>query len=403
MESFLKLKELYQTVRKTSLDICAPLQIEDYVIQSCLEVSPPKWHLAHTTWFYETLILKPYLDGYEEFHPDYNTYFNSYYKSFGKHWLRDQRGILSRPRVSHIMEYRSYVDQKVLEYLNNTPSEKALEILELGLHHEQQHQELLLMDIKNIFSVNNVTYSLEKAPVVRQTPEGSWKFNEGVYEFGHNSNDFSYDNEAPAHKDYIHSFELDKSMVTNGNYLQFMEDGGYDKELLWLSDGLTYIKENKIDSPLYWQKSQEGWIEFSLYGNNPLDLNAPVSHLSYYEAQAYALWAGKRLPTEFEWELAAKTIEENEDSFLEANTFTPTQNLRGSLWQWTASSYDPYPGYGREAGALGEYNGKFMCNQRVLKGGSFGTAKWHYRDTYRNFFYPNDRWQFSGLRLAKDA
>jgi len=397
------LKDLYQKVRKTSVDICAPLQIEDYVIQSCLEVSPPKWHLAHTTWFYETLVLGRYQANFKEFNPEFNTYFNSYYKSFGKHWLRDQRGILSRPGVGQIMEYRNYVDQKILEFLNQSPSQEALEILELGLHHEQQHQELLLMDIKNIFSVNNVTYSLNTQPASTQRTDGSWTFNEGVYEFGHNNDGFSYDNEGPYHKSYIHSFELEKSMITNGDFLKFIEDGGYQKELLWLSDGLTYIKENNINSPLYWEKGSEGWNEFTLYGKQPLDLNTPVSHISYYEAQAFALWAGKRLPTEYEWELAAKTLQEDTQAFLEGQTLTPTQSLKGSLWQWSSSSYDPYPGYSREAGPLGEYNGKFMCNQRVLKGGSFATSNWHYRNTYRNFFYPKDRWQFCGLRLAKDA
>lgn len=403
----IQLKELFKKVRKASEDICSPLATEDYVVQTVLEVSPPKWHLAHTSWFYETLILKKYLSGYKEFNPKYNTFFNSYYKSLGKHWLRDQRGLLSRPSVSDVYEYRKYVDENVEKLLSTDCPNDALKLIELGLHHEQQHQELLLMDIKNIYYVNGMAYQKE----LRKSSKVANKelsFSEGVYEFGYDGSGFHYDNEGPRNKQYLNSFKLDSAPVTNRDYLNFINNGGYENELLWLSDGLTYILNEDIKSPLYWKNEEGKWMEFTLAGWNDLDLYAPVSHLSYYEAQAYAQWMGKRLPTEFEWELAAKEIRPESCNLLEENTLTPYldenyNGLIGNLWEWTASSYDPYPGYKREAGPLGEYNGKFMCNQRVLKGGSFATAKWHYRDTYRNFFYPRDRWQFSGLRLAKDS
>lgn len=383
-------------------------------MQGMDDVSPPKWHLAHTTWFFESFLLKEFLTDYQRFDHNFEYLFNSYYEQVGSFHPRSQRGLLSRPSLKAIKAYRAHVDHRIVDLLCHAPSldPQCLDILEIGIHHEMQHQELILMDVKYNYFKNPLhpAYSLDSYQKSHDTPSYKWLgLGEGLYEIGTASPaSFHYDNEAGLHKVYIESVALADRLVSNGEFLAFMEDGGYSQSKLWLSDGWQHIKASKQTHPLYWFKKDQQWYEFTLHGDQVLDRNAPVSHVSYYEADAFARWYGARLPTEFEWEALFKTLEtskvhrgsqashpyfNNDESF----------GLPCPLWQWTSSAYAPYPRFQTRQGALGEYNGKFMCQQYVLRGGSFGTPLHHIRPTYRNFFPPNSQWMFSGIRLAKES
>ena len=405
--------EQYQTIRTASESLCEPLEIEDYGIQTMPDVSPPKWHLAHTSWFFETFLLKPYLKDYSEFHPDYVRLFNSYYEQVGEYHPRPQRGFLSRPTVKDVLQYRAHVNAAMQQLLHQTDHSDWNDIAArtvIGLNHEQQHQELLLTDIKHIFGCNPLR------PAYRELPESSaiaaplqWiEQPGGLMEIGATGGDFAYDNEFPRHKVYLQPFKLASRLVTNAEYLAFMNDAGYDRPELWLSEGWKAIKEGRCAKPLYWEQRDGEWWQMTLGGMRRLDPNAPVCHVNYFEADAYANWAGKRLPTEAEWEsiASANPIEGNlrDAGYLQpiASDTDGLQQLFGDVWEWTQSAYNPYPGFHAPKGALGEYNGKFMCGQYVLRGGSCVTPVDHIRASYRNFFYPADQWQFSGIRLAED-
>jgi ergothioneine biosynthesis protein EgtB len=382
-------------------------------------VSPAKWHLAHTTWFFETFVLKKWVPGYQTVVPEYAYLFNSYYNAAGDMHRRDLRGLISRPTVEQTRRYRSSVNSQVAELIG-TADDKLLgelkPIITLGIHHEQQHQELLITDIKHVFAQNPLY------PVFRQTeaeanaaevpPITFIDFEEQLIEIGHNGSGFSYDNEGPRHRALVPAFSIASRPVTNGEYLEFMNAGGYRRPELWLSLGWTTVNEQRWQAPLYWQERDGEWWYFTLSGLRRVDLAEPITHVSYFEADAYANWAGARLPTEFEWESVARQ-EPIRGNFVEEGRFHPqpgpTQlepdrlsQIFGDVWEWTRSAYSPYPGYRAEPGALGEYNGKFMCNQYVLRGGSCATSRTHIRETYRNFFQPEKRWQFTGIRLARD-
>ena len=425
----------YREIRRWSERLCQPLQIEDYVIQTMPDVSPPKWHLAHTTWFFETFILQPLGADYTLFHDRYTYLFNSYYEAVGDRHPRFQRGLLSRPTVADIYAYRAHVDRAmekaIVAGLSVDNPRSFVDLLELGLYHEQQHQELLLTDIKHILATNPLFPVYEDAkPVphsvsdpVRHSGAGgdrpgglTWQvYPDGLYEVGHDSRSgaestFAFDNESPRHQVYLQSFALADRLVTNGEYLAFMEAGGYRTSHYWLSEGWSWVQDGKR-SPLYWHWQDGAWQVMTLQGLQPLCLEEPVCHVNYFEADAYATWAGYRLPTEAEWEVAARLVLESVNFQDRSREFYPhplpavdqpgLQQLNGEVWQWTQSAYLPYPGFRCVSGAIGEYNGKFMCNQMVLRGGSCATPPGHLRVTYRNFFPPSTRWQFSGIRLAK--
>lgn len=411
--------ERYGRVRAASVALCAPLAVEDYVIQACEEASPAKWHLAHVSWFFETFILTEYLPGYTEFHPRYRQLFNSYYEQLGEVFPRPARGTLSRPTVEEVQRYRAHVDQHMLALLAeraDLPWPEILQRLEIGLNHEQQHQELLLTDIKRNFAANPLrpAYRQDLPPSPSQPrPAMAWTdFDGGVYQIGHASLDegFAYDNEGPRHRVYLEPFRLASRLVTNGEFLAFIESGGYANPALWLSEGWARVRQAGWNAPLYWERIGGEWWHFTLGGMAPLDPDEPVCHVSFFEAAAYAAWTGRRLPTEAEWEVAAAAQDLvgnlRETGFLKpvvAPADAGLTQLYGDVWEHTASAYLPYPGYRAAEGALGEYNGKFMCNQMVLRGGSCVTPADHLRPTYRNFFYPHERWQFQGFRLAEDA
>jgi len=375
----------YKNVREASEKICEPLEIEDYVIQPIVDVSPPKWHLGHTTWFFETFILLRYLKGYEAFNPHYNFVFNSYYESVGARVIRVNRGNLSRPTVTQVYEYRRHVDQEMKRFLSTTVLDLNLKnLLLLGLNHEQQHQELLLSDIKYILGNNPLfpVYHVSPTVISEAKPAGMIRVPEGVYKIGSNDTDgFSFDNERDRHQVYLQEFAIASELVSNAEYLEFMDNGGYSDFVYWHSDGWEWVKKNEITAPLYWHKVDGEWYNYTLDGFEPVDLKQPVCHVSYYEAFAYASWKGTRLPTEAEWEVASDCFD------------------WGKRWEWTESAYLPYPGFKKEKGAVGEYNGKFMVSQMVLRGASEATPKDHSRKTYRNFFYPSARWQFTGIRI----
>ena len=404
--------ERYAAVRRQTEDLCARLEPDDFLLQFDAECSPPKWQLAHTTWFFETFLLKEFLADYRPFHPQFAFLFNSYYVAAGPRWARAQRGLLSRPTTAEVAAYRAAVDDRVTQFLEETDVEilgRAMPILELGLHHEQQHQELLLTDLKPAFACNPLqpVYAPETMTESVTPAQATWQsFPAGIREIGHAGDGFHFDNEGPRHRVFLEGFALSSRTVTTGEYREFLDDGGYRRADLWLSDGWSACLREQWDAPLYWTERAGERMQFTLRGLRPLDLNAPMAHLSFYEADAYARWAGLRLPTEAEWETAAGAVPAT-GNFLESGRFQPAPELHngcfGNVWQWTASPYTPYPGYRPAAGALGEYNGKFMCNQMVLRGGSCVTPQSHIRRTYRNFFPPETRRQFSGLRLAKDV
>jgi ergothioneine biosynthesis protein EgtB len=365
------LLDRYFKVRKRTNAICSHLQTEDYVVQPVVDVSPPKWHIGHTTWFFETFILKPYFMGYQDFDTSYNYVFNSYYEAVGNRVIRTDRGNLSRPTVIDVYRYREYVDDAMSEFLCKEPSAEVRGLIVLGLNHEEQHQELLYTDIKYILGHNPLFPAYDKSYVlskISRSDAGFIKMDEGVYEIGFNGDGFCFDNELNRHKVYLNSYEISPDLVTNAEYLEFINADGYHDFRHWHAEGWDWVKNNQVESPMYW---------------HTIDLNEPVCHISYYEAYAYASWKGLRLPTEFEWEAAAPKFE------------------WGKAWEWTESSYLPYPGFTKAAGAIGEYNGKFMVNQKVLRGASEVTSPGHSRLTYRNFFQTNLRWQFTGIRLAK--
>jgi len=356
-------------------------------VQPIIDVSPPKWHLGHTTWFFETFLLQPFLENYQVYNVDFNYVFNSYYEGVGARVIRTDRGNLSRPSVNEVYQYRSYVDQAMLRLLDTPPTAQIEELLFLGFNHEQQHQELLLTDIKYILG-NNPLFPAYKAgtqPSKKQIngSKGMISFKEGIYEIGHVGSDFCFDNELGRHKVYLHDFSISDSLVTNQDYLLFINDGGYRNFEHWHAEGWDWVKTNGVTSPMYWHFIDGSWYTYTLGGLTALDLNASLSHVSYYEAYAFASWCGLRLPTEFEWEVSAKSFN------------------WGERWEWTESAYLPYPGFSKAPGAIGEYNGKFMVNQKVLRGASEATPEGHSRITYRNFFHPHLRWQFTGIRLAK--
>ncbi len=407
----------YLHVRRQSEALCAPLTREDHVIQTAPEASPAKWHLAHVSWFFETFLLKAYLPGYAEFHPRFGYLFNSYYEQVGKFPPRQERGFLSRPGVDDILRYRAHVDEHMLTLLQRAGDDgwPALrQRLEIGLNHEQQHQELLLTDIKLNFSANPLRPAyrddLPETPPAAAPPLHWIALPGGIHEIGHQGSGFAYDNEKPRHRVYLNAFRLASRPVTNGEFLAFMQDGGYDNPAFWLSDGWATSRRLHWSSPQYWESQDGAWQHFTLGGMRPLNLEEPVCHVSYYEADAYAAWAGKRLPTETEWEIAAHGLAVagnlRDSGRLHPAPALPGDGLLqmyGDVWEHTASPYQAYPGFRLAAGALGEYNGKFMCNQMVLRGGACVTAADHVRASYRNFFYPRERWQFQGIRLAEDA
>lgn len=379
------LTEFLET-RQTTEELCAPLKIEDYVVQPTEDVSPPKWHLGHTTWFLEEFILKNHKPDYKIFNEDFAYIFNSYYESFGERVVRTNRGNLSRPTVEEVYTYRDYVTQQLTEFIEGYITNEVFNILEIGIHHEKQHQELLITDIKYILGNNPLqpSYSetFQENFIVQKSQE--WiTIPEGIYNIGHATNDFCYDNELGNHKVYLHEYKISDALVTNGQYLKFINDGGYKNFKYWHSDGWEWVQKNKINAPFYWHNINNEWFLYTLNGLTPLNKKYPVTHISFYEAYAFAQWKGYRLPTEFEWEVAQEYF------------------IWGQRWEWTESAYVPYPKYKKAEGALGEYNGKFMVNQKVLRGGSVATPKNHTRHTYRNFFHPGAQWQFTGIRLAE--
>lgn len=380
------LRDIYQSVRSHSEYICRPLKTEDYVVQPIVDVSPPKWHLGHTTWFFETFLLKPYLQGYEEFDPNFNFVFNSYYESVGARVVRTDRGNLSRPTVEDIYRYRRYIDEAMAVFLQKSWPKEIEEIIVLGFHHEQQHQELLYTDIKYILGHNPLLPAYNDRgieDILVQNDENWLAIPEGIYEIGYEGMDFCFDNERKKHKVYLLPYNISTRLVSNEEYLSFMDDGGYRNFRYWLSEGWDWVTKTKAAAPMYWHKIEDQWHYFTLSGLHPLDLKQPVTHINYFEAAAFAAWRGMRLPGEAEWEVAARDFH------------------WGHRWEWTASAYLPYPGFTKAEGAVGEYNGKFMVNQMVLRGASVATPPGHSRVTYRNFFQTHLQWQFTGIRLAQ--
>ncbi len=408
----------FRQVRSFTEELTDPLETEDFVIQIATHGSPAKWHLAHSSWFFEAFLLEKAVDGFESMHPKYSYLFNSYYLQTGDPHCRDKRGNLSRPTVEEIFNYRAYVNEQIEAFIQNASDEEWSEwasVIEIGIHHEQQHQELLLTDLKMMLAQNPLhpAYNDKRTrPMSASAEPLKWiSFDEGVREIGHMGDGFGYDNEFPRHKTYIHPFSLANRLVTNEEFMEFMESGAYTDPQYWLDEGFALITEENWRAPKYWKMEDGAWHHFTLNGLEKVHPNEPVTHVSYFEADAYARWKGCRLPTEQEWELAAET-EEMDGNFVDAGFLHPVaenysnegfSQMFGEVWQWTRSSYAAYPGYKPFPGKLGEYNGKFMCNQYVLRGGSCATSKNHFRKTYRNFFHTKYRWQFTGIRLAKDA
>ncbi len=408
-----RLGDRYRSIRGQTERLAEPLTAGDQQIQSMPDASPTKWHLAHTTWFYETFILAPHVRGYRLFDPAFTFLFNSYYEQLDGHPVRAERGLICRPALELVHEYRKHVDAHMSTLLGDRIPAGLERLVELGLNHEQQHQELILTDIKHALWSSPLRPSYVPGREIEQPAphEMRWsEFDEGIYSIGHSGAGFAFDNESPQHKVYLYPFRIASRLVTNAEYLEFMSDGGYRKPEFWLSDGWDQVCANGWEAPLYWTKEEGKWTTFTLIGEHAVYPEEPVCHLSYYEADAYARWAGKRLPGEAEWEVACATVP-IEGNFLEGGRWGPNaalpasggiQQMLGDVWEWTASPYVPYPRYKPPAGVLAEYNGKFMCNQMVLRGGSCATPQSHIRATYRNFFPPHTRWQFMGIRLADD-
>lgn len=389
--------EKYIQVRKRTEDICAPLQTEDYVVQPVVDVSPPKWHIGHTTWFFETFILKEHLKNYKEFNPDYNYVFNSYYETVGARVIRTDRGNLSRPTVKDVYTYRKHVDEAMHQFLSSDAAEELHELITLGINHEEQHQELLYTDIKYILGHNPIFPAYCNAPLLKHNKTSNNTFitvEEGLYNIGYNGNDFCFDNELSRHKVYLQSYKMATQLVSNGEFMEFINDGGYTNFRYWHAEGWDWVKTNNIQSPMYWHFINGAWHHYTLQGLAVVDEHDTLNHISFYEASAYAAWKGMRLPTEFEWETAAPS------NFPEGGGFQGEFQW-GERWEWTESAYLPYPGFSKAPGAIGEYNGKFMVNQKVLRGASQVTSPGHSRVTYRNFFHPHLRWQYTGIRLAQ--
>lgn len=407
----------FKATRSHSEALARPLSAEDQTVQSMPDCSPTKWHLAHVSWFFETFVLVPHLADYEVRHPQFPYLFNSYYEAAGARHPRFERGLITRPGVEEVSAYRAHVTtamERLFEHADSALWSRIAPLVDIGIHHEQQHQELILMDILNLFSRNPLrpAYAPYRAGLAREAP--ALRFHDypgGIHEIGHAGDGFAYDNESPRHEVLLRPFRIASRAVTNGEWRDFMEDGGYRRAEFWLADGWARVKAGEYAAPLYWEQTADGWEAMTLSGQHPLDLAAPVCHVSYYEADAFARWAGKRLPTEAEWEVAARDLP------LKGN-FAGSGHLRpiaapagdtnpaqfyGDVWEWTQSPYSPYPGYRAAPGAIGEYNGKFMASQFVLRGGCCATPDDHVRATYRNFFYPHQRWPFAGLRLAEDA
>ena len=408
----------FREIRDFTTRLCRNLQPEDCVVQSIPDVSPTKWHLAHTSWFFETFVLKVWAPEYQPAVPEYAYLFNSYYNAAGSMHRRDLRGLISRPTLAETRRYREHIDECVIDLIANADEATLTEIervLILGFHHEQQHQELLVTDIKHVFAQNPLHPIFEPHKSSEQSNEVAKQdfihFDEAIVSIGHEGPDFSYDNEEPRHRALVAAFALASRPITNGEYLEFMEAGGYTRSEFWLSLGWTTVNEQRWEAPLYWEKRDGSWWNFTLSGFRPVNESEPVTHISYFEADAFANWSGARLPTEFEWERAATELP-MDGNFVETERFHPAptpashgkqlMQMFGDVWEWTRSAYSPYPGYRAAPGALGEYNGKFMCNQYVLRGGSCATSRTHIRATYRNFFQPEKRWQFTGIRLAQD-
>ncbi|PWS30161.1 ergothioneine biosynthesis protein EgtB [Pedobacter paludis] len=382
----MNLAEQYIQIRKYSEKICAPLATEDYVVQPIVDVSPPKWHLGHTTWFFETFLLKPHAIGYQEYDENYNYVFNSYYETVGNRVIRTDRGNLSRPSVADIYKYRTYVDEAMVRFLNKPINGELKELIDLGFNHEQQHQELLITDIKYILGNNPLFPAYDKDWETDSSKISETELitiEEGVYEIGYQGDAFHFDNELNRHKVYLNTFSISSNLINNAEYLEFIEAGGYQNFNYWHAEGWDWVKTNQISAPMYWHLIDGEWFNYTFSGLQKLDKSQILTHVSYYEAYAFASWKGMRLPTEFEWEIAAKHFD------------------WGQRWEWTESAYLPYPGFSKAPGAIGEYNGKFMVNQKVLRGASAATPENHSRITYRNFFHPNLRWQFTGIRLVK--
>ncbi len=424
-----ELKERFQQTRAFTERMCAPMETEDYVIQSMPDVSPTKWHLAHTTWFFETFILANNYPTYQPLNVQYNYLFNSYYNAIGEQFCRPRRGQISRPTVKEVYEYRAYVNEKMIDLIDKLDADDALDTIKdtviLGINHEQQHQELMATDIKHVLSMNPLRPTLHPRPedaAERGVPELEWlRYEAGLYETGYDGPEFHFDNEGSKHKEYVEAFEIGSRLVTNGEYLQFIDDGGYDRPDLWLSLGWSTVQEHslkeheweKFDKPLYWFRTDDGWMQYTLAGPRPVHPDEPVVHVSYYEADAYARWASARLPSEAEWEIASADAEVDGGNFSDSLTFHPRplaadaskgrlHQMFGDVWEWTNSAYSAYPGFKPWEGAAGEYNGKFMANQLVLRGGSCATPQNHIRPTYRNFFPADSKWQFMGFRLARE-
>jgi ergothioneine biosynthesis protein EgtB len=409
------LAERFDATRRLTETLAAPLSAEDQTVQSMPDVSPTKWHRAHTSWFFETFLLTPSLPGYRVFHPDFGFLFNSYYEGVGPRYPRPDRGLVSRPGIVEIADYRRHVDGAMVELVDRGPDLATAPLVELGIQHEQQHQELLLMDIKHVLSYNPMLPAY--APRVPETPgratPTTWTAHPGgIATVGHAGDGFGFDNEFPRHLVHLEPFALADRTVTCGEWLEFMDDGGYRRPELWLADGWAAVTADAWDTPLYWGHHDDGWHEFTLAGDGPVDPERPVGHISYFEADAYARWAEARLPTESEWEVATfarVAATGSAGNLLDTAMLHPRRMTGGAsppfgdVWQWTSSAYSPYPGFAPAGGAVGEYNGKFMVNRYVLRGGSWATPPGHVRATYRNFFPPAARWAVAGLRLARNA
>ncbi|MGO9544581.1 MAG: ergothioneine biosynthesis protein EgtB [Rhodomicrobium sp.] len=406
-----KLAAQLHTTREVSLKIAASLSAEDQTVQAHDDASPAKWHLAHTTWFFEELVLKRFLPGYRVFDERFAYCFNSYYESMGPRHPRPRRGLLTRPSAEEVRAYRAYADENLQGLLAKPAPQEALSLAEMGIHHEQQHQELMLTDILALFAANPLrpVYREGAGPAETAVAAGHWRqIPGGIYDIGHRGESFAYDNEGPAHSVLLQDFRIFSREVTNGEWIAFMKAGGYSDALLWLADGWATVQREGWQAPGYWESVDGAWYRMTLHGLQPVRMDEPVMHVSFYEADAFARWAGHRLPTEFEWEAGLANGLGPAPFDLSRLFAKPASAEDGAspctnVWEWTQSAYLPYPGYKPVPGPLGEYNGKFMCNQFVLRGGSFATPDNHLRPTYRNFFYPHQRWQFMGLRLASDA